>query len=91
MYCIQQEFDDPDGGSGIEWNELLETGKTVPKLLDYSVFLDYAKANFGTMMSVVETAWGILIGNISIALSALMSIFSVVFGGTIFFLKTGIL
>lgn len=53
----------------------------MPKLLEYSVFMDYAKANLGTLMSLLESAWNILIGNVSIAMSAIMSVFSVVFGG----------
>lgn len=79
--CWQGSFFVKENQEGIEWNDLLETGKEVPNLLELSVLTDYARANVGTLWSIMDALWKILIGNISLAISALYSILSLLFGG----------
>lgn len=68
--------------NSLDWDGLLETGKEVPNLLELSVLTNYAKANIGTLWTVFESVWNILISNVSLVFSAMTSILSVVFGGT---------
>jgi len=55
----------------------------MPNLLEMSVLTNYAKANVGTIWAIMESLWNILIGNISLVVSAVMALFSVLFGGSL--------
>ncbi|CAG7832253.1 unnamed protein product [Allacma fusca] len=66
---------------GIEWVELFETGKEMPNILELSVLTNYARANVGTLWSILDSLRNILVANISLVISALTSIMSLLFGG----------
>jgi len=73
------------GGDGkpnpIEWDDLLERGKEMPDLLELSVLTNYAKENVGTIWTIMESLWNILVANISLFVSALTALISLLFGG----------
>ena len=77
-----QMSDGEDSPQPIEWDDLLERGKEMPRLLELSVLANYAKANVGTIWSILESLWNILIGNISLVISAVTAVTSLLFGGT---------
>lgn len=74
--------DDVGGGDkGIEWNDFVKTGQNVTHGFDYRTLVNYARSNFGQIRGILESAWSVLIGNVSLAVSAITSVLSVLFGG----------
>ncbi|KAM7313331.1 transmembrane protein 245 isoform X1 [Ixodes scapularis] len=49
--------------------------------LDFSLLTSFVRDNIGTFMSVFESIWNVLKGNISVVLSVLTTTLSVLFGG----------
>lgn len=59
------------------WDTLLDALKT----LDLSLFVNFVHENIGTFMSVFDSIWALLKGNISVVLSVVTATFSLLFGG----------
>ncbi|XP_064472316.1 transmembrane protein 245-like isoform X2 [Ornithodoros turicata] len=59
------------------WDTLLDALKT----LDLGLLANFAHENLGTFMSVFDSIWALLKGNISVVLSVLTATFSLLFGG----------
>ncbi|XP_035221403.1 transmembrane protein 245-like isoform X3 [Stegodyphus dumicola] len=51
------------------------------KTLNMDLIVNFVKENIGTLLSVLESVWTILKGNISLAFSAFTAIISLLFGG----------
>ncbi|XP_054712364.1 transmembrane protein 245-like isoform X2 [Uloborus diversus] len=51
------------------------------KTLNMDLIVNFVKENIGTLLSVLDSVWTILKGNISLAFSALTAIVSLLFGG----------
>ncbi|XP_076336914.1 transmembrane protein 245-like isoform X2 [Tachypleus tridentatus] len=62
---------------GVSWNELVDGMKT----LNLTLLISYIQQNIGTLISVLESVWTVIINNFSLALSSLTAIFSLLFGG----------
>ncbi|XP_076305231.1 transmembrane protein 245-like isoform X2 [Tachypleus tridentatus] len=62
---------------GMSWNDLVDGMKT----LNVTLLVSYIQNNIGTLLSVLESVWAVVIGNLSLAFSTLTVILSLVFGG----------
>ncbi|XP_013773473.1 transmembrane protein 245-like [Limulus polyphemus] len=62
---------------GMSWNDLVDGMKT----LNLTLIISYIQQNIGTLISVLESVWTVIINNFSLAFSSLTAIFSLLFGG----------
>lgn len=51
------------------------------KTLNFDLIINFVKENIGTLISVLDSVWTVLMGNISLAFSAVTALLSLVFGG----------
>lgn len=72
--------DSPDD-KALEWNDIVKTGQNVTDWFDTSMLVNYAKSNYGQLRAVLESVYTVLVGNVSLAISAITSVLSVLFGG----------
>lgn len=75
-----QNGGDPSA-KALEWNDIVKTGQNVTDWFDTSMLVNYAKSNYGQLRAVLESVYAFLQGNVSLAISAITSVFSVLFGG----------
>lgn len=68
---------DPTVPHGPSWDTFLDALRN----LDFSLFTTFIRDNIGTFMSVFESIWNVLKGNISVVLSVVTTTVSVLFGG----------
>ncbi|CAL8141171.1 unnamed protein product [Orchesella dallaii] len=66
---------------GLEWNDIVKTSQGVTDWFDTSMLVSYMKSNIGGMRAVLESLWTVVIGNVSLAVSAVTAVLSVLFGG----------
>lgn len=63
------------------WNAFLDDIKKSPEMLNVNGLVEFLKQNVGTLMSLLESVWSIVKGNISLVLGSFSAFLSVIFGG----------
>ncbi|KAF5273133.1 hypothetical protein FQA39_LY07623 [Lamprigera yunnana] len=63
------------------WDAFLEDFKKSPEMFNVQGITEFVKQNIGTFMSLFESVWSILKGNISLVLGSFSAFMSVLFGG----------
>lgn len=63
------------------WEEFVKDIKKSPELFNINGLLNFGKQNIGTLMSLLESVWSILKGNISLILGSFSTFLSVILGG----------
>ncbi|XP_072383080.1 transmembrane protein 245 [Diabrotica undecimpunctata] len=63
------------------WNNFVEDIQKSPEMFNLNGIMDFGKQNIGTLMSLMESVWGILKGNISLILGSFSTFVSVLLGG----------
>lgn len=63
------------------WEEFIKDIQKSPELFNMNGLLEFAKQNIGTLMSLLESIWNILKGNISLILGSFSTFLSVILGG----------
>lgn len=63
------------------WEEFIHDIKKSPEVFNINGLMDFGKQNIGTLMSLLESIWGILKGNISLILGSFSTFLSVILGG----------
>lgn len=63
------------------WEEFITDIQKSPELLNINGLMDFGKQNIGTLMSLLESIWSILKGNISLILGSFSTFLSVILGG----------
>lgn len=63
------------------WDEFVEDLKKSPEMFNVNGLVDFAKQNVGTLMSLLESVWSIVKGNIGIVLGSFSAFLSVILGG----------
>ncbi|XP_050735613.1 transmembrane protein 245-like isoform X3 [Eriocheir sinensis] len=67
----------------MSFDSLMEGLKRTPGVVSFSLVSEVVGDNLGTVMSVLESVWGLLLGNLSLALSALTAAASLLLGGSL--------
>ncbi|CAH0550108.1 unnamed protein product [Brassicogethes aeneus] len=63
------------------WQDFINDIQKSPELFNLTGMVDFAKQNVGTLMSLLESIWSILKGNISLILGSFSTFISVILGG----------
>nr|CAI5868777.1 unnamed protein product [Callosobruchus analis] len=63
------------------WEAFITDIQKSSEMLNVNALIDFGKQNIGTLMSLLESIWGILKGNISLILSSFSTFLSVILGG----------
>ncbi|VEN49353.1 unnamed protein product [Callosobruchus maculatus] len=63
------------------WEAFITDIQKSSEMLNVNALVDFGKQNIGTLMSLLESIWGILKGNISLILSSFSTFLSVILGG----------
>lgn len=63
------------------WNAFLEDLQKSPEMFNLDGMLSFLKQNVGTLMSLLESVWTIVIGNISLVVGSFSALVSILFGG----------
>lgn len=63
------------------WHEFLSDIQKSPEMFNLSGMMDFAKQNIGTLMSLVESIWAIVKGNIGMVLGSFSAFLSIILGG----------
>nr|CAH7737375.1 unnamed protein product [Callosobruchus chinensis] len=63
------------------WEAFIADVQKSSEMLNVNALVDFGKQNIGTLMSLLESIWGILKGNISLILSSFSTFLSVILGG----------
>ncbi|XP_037517364.1 transmembrane protein 245 isoform X3 [Rhipicephalus sanguineus] len=77
LWVARNATDDPTLHHGPSWDALTDSLRN----LDFSLFSSFVRDNIGTLMSVFESIWNLLKGNISVVLSLVTTTISILFGG----------
>ncbi|XP_037279250.2 transmembrane protein 245 isoform X1 [Rhipicephalus microplus] len=77
LWVARNATDDPTLHHGPSWDALTDSLRN----LDFSLFTSFIRDNIGTLMSVFESIWNLLKGNISVVLSLVTTTISILFGG----------
>ncbi|XP_077483881.1 transmembrane protein 245 isoform X2 [Amblyomma americanum] len=77
LWVARNATDDPALPQGPSWDALTDSLRN----LDFSLFSSFVRDNIGTLMSVFESIWALLKGNISVVLSLVTTTLSILFGG----------
>ncbi|XP_054926815.2 transmembrane protein 245 isoform X2 [Dermacentor andersoni] len=77
LWVARNASDDPTLHHGPSWDALTDSLRN----LDFALFTSFVRDNIGTLMSVFESIWNLLKGNISVVLSLLTTTISILFGG----------
>ncbi|KAH9505458.1 hypothetical protein Btru_057375 [Bulinus truncatus] len=64
-----------------DWHSLTEMFSQAKNMLRISAIIEFAKANLGMFMSVLESVWQILKGNLTLLITVVTSILSALLGG----------
>lgn len=63
------------------WNAFVEDIQKSPEMFNVQGITEFVKQNIGTFMSLMDSIWGILKGNISLVLGSFSAFMSVLLGG----------
>ncbi|KAK5647698.1 hypothetical protein RI129_002590 [Pyrocoelia pectoralis] len=63
------------------WNAFIDDIQKSPEMFNIQGITEFVKQNIGTFMSLLESIWGILKGNISLVLGSFSAFMSVLLGG----------
>lgn len=63
------------------WEEFINDVQKSPELFNFNSLIDFGKQNIGTLMSLLESVWSILKGNISLIIGSFSTFLSVILGG----------
>ncbi|CAH2011236.1 unnamed protein product [Acanthoscelides obtectus] len=63
------------------WEAFVNDLQKSSEMLNVNALVEFCKQNIGTLMSLLESIWGILKGNISLILSSFSTFLSVILGG----------
>ncbi|KAL1501630.1 hypothetical protein ABEB36_006926 [Hypothenemus hampei] len=63
------------------WEAFISDIQKSPELFNLNGLLDFAKQNVGTLMSLLESLWKIVIGNLSLVIGSFSTCLSLVLGG----------
>lgn len=63
------------------WDNFMDGVQKTPELFNVNAMVAFAKENVETLMSVLESVWGIFKGNMSLAFYSFTALIGIVFGG----------
>ncbi|PNF24150.1 Transmembrane protein 245 [Cryptotermes secundus] len=63
------------------WNNFIDGMQKTPELFNVNAMVTFAKENVETLMSVLDSVWSILKGNLSLAFYSFTALIGIVFGG----------
>lgn len=63
------------------WEAFVSDIKKSPEMFNINGLMEFGKQNIGTLMSLLESVWSIVKGNVNIVLGSIGAIMSVVLGG----------
>lgn len=63
------------------WDAFISDIKKSPEMFNFKGLMDFGKQNIGMLMSLLDSIWGIVKGNINLALGSLGTFLSVILGG----------
>ncbi|KAJ8945745.1 hypothetical protein NQ318_012067 [Aromia moschata] len=63
------------------WQNFVSDIQKSPEILNLNALVEFAKQNIGTLLSVLESVWGIVKGNISLILGSFSTFLSAILGG----------
>lgn len=69
------------GAVSMSWESVMDSVNKVPELFNLSALFTFAKENVETLLTLLESIWTILKGNVSLAFDSFTALFAVVFGG----------
>ncbi|CAH1105803.1 unnamed protein product [Psylliodes chrysocephalus] len=63
------------------WDHFIADIQKSPEMFNLNGLMEFGKQNIGTLMSLLESVWGILKGNVSLILGSFSTFLSVLLGG----------
>ncbi|XP_049960516.1 transmembrane protein 245 [Schistocerca serialis cubense] len=69
------------GAITMSWESVMDSVHKVPELFNLSALFTFAKENVETLITLLESIWTILKGNVSLAFDSFTALFAVLFGG----------